>query len=300
MRRPSKVCFTAYVLVILGEAITFTASLQAEDVQLSVDAAKTGPEISPYIYGQFIEHLGRCIHDGIWAEKLIDRKFLLEPGKKWEAIAPPGADAKVMHDTAGAYAGEHCMAVWVKDAKNGRCGIQQGGIGAFESYFCLGDAIAVARGLHEMLRSADLVQAAAWPQTVNVLGAVKITQNYAAMDPAGHVLAIYGTELGGTLVPLELPKHSPLDAVAAIDKKRGVLTIGLINYSPRQAVSLKLILSGKAPASTKGWRIQGAALGDFNIPGMPEIVTVAPLEGAWTPDQPLNLPAHSITVVQFK
>ncbi len=35
---------------------------------------KTGP-ISPYIYGQFIEHLGRCIYGGIWAEMLEDRKF---------------------------------------------------------------------------------------------------------------------------------------------------------------------------------------------------------------------------------
>ena len=51
-------------------------------MELSVDAAKAGPAISPYIYGQFIEHLGRCIHDGIWAEKLIDRKFLLAPEKE--------------------------------------------------------------------------------------------------------------------------------------------------------------------------------------------------------------------------
>jgi alpha-N-arabinofuranosidase len=174
------------------------------------------------------------------------------------------------------------------------------GVGAFEHYYCLGDAIAVARGLHELLRSADLVQAAAWPQTVNVIGAIKTTRNYAAMDPVGHVLALYGTELGGTLVPLETPKNVPLDAVAALDKKRGVLTIGLINYSPRRAISLKLKLSDKAAASTAGWRIQGAALGDFNIPGRPEAVTVAPLEGAWTPDQPLSLPAHSITVVQIK
>jgi hypothetical protein len=63
---------------------------------------------------------------------------------------------------------------------------------------------------------------------------------------------------------------------------------------------LKLKLSDKAVASTTAWRIQGAALGDINIPGQPEAVTVAPLKGAWSPDQPLILPAHSITVVQLK
>ena len=38
-------------------------------------ATETAEPISPYIYGQFIEHLGRCIYGGIWAEMLEDRKF---------------------------------------------------------------------------------------------------------------------------------------------------------------------------------------------------------------------------------
>ena len=40
-----------------------------------IDAARTREPISKYIYGQFIEHLGRCIYGGIWAEMLEDRKF---------------------------------------------------------------------------------------------------------------------------------------------------------------------------------------------------------------------------------
>ena len=42
---------------------------------IRIDAAKTGEPISKYVYGQFIEHLGRCIYGGIWAEMLEDRKF---------------------------------------------------------------------------------------------------------------------------------------------------------------------------------------------------------------------------------
>ncbi|MBN1509408.1 MAG: hypothetical protein JW955_21355 [Sedimentisphaerales bacterium] len=34
-----------------------------------------GSPINPFIYGQFVEHLGRCIYGGIWAEMLEDRKF---------------------------------------------------------------------------------------------------------------------------------------------------------------------------------------------------------------------------------
>ena len=36
---------------------------------------ETGAPIQKYIYGQFIEHLGRSIYGGIWAEMLMDRKF---------------------------------------------------------------------------------------------------------------------------------------------------------------------------------------------------------------------------------
>jgi alpha-N-arabinofuranosidase len=43
--------------------------------RIKVDAARVGQPMSPLIYGQFIEHLGRCIYGGIWAEMLEDRKF---------------------------------------------------------------------------------------------------------------------------------------------------------------------------------------------------------------------------------
>ena len=43
--------------------------------EIAVAAAKQDEPISKYIYGQFIEHLGRCIYGGIWAEMLEDRKF---------------------------------------------------------------------------------------------------------------------------------------------------------------------------------------------------------------------------------
>ncbi|MBZ0256623.1 alpha-N-arabinofuranosidase, partial [bacterium] len=42
---------------------------------VTIHVNKTELPISKYIYGQFIEHLGRCIYGGIWAEMLEDRKF---------------------------------------------------------------------------------------------------------------------------------------------------------------------------------------------------------------------------------
>ncbi len=72
------------------------------EVRVTVDAAAVGAPISPYVYGQFIEHLGRCIYGGLWAEMLEDRKFfypvtgeapaweMLQPGKSsWEGAGVP-------------------------------------------------------------------------------------------------------------------------------------------------------------------------------------------------------------------
>jgi alpha-N-arabinofuranosidase len=42
---------------------------------ITIEAAQVGEAMSPNIYSQFIEHLGRCIYGGIWAEMLEDRKF---------------------------------------------------------------------------------------------------------------------------------------------------------------------------------------------------------------------------------
>ncbi len=43
--------------------------------EITMFATPDAEPISKYIYGQFIEHLGRCIYGGIWAEMLEDRKF---------------------------------------------------------------------------------------------------------------------------------------------------------------------------------------------------------------------------------
>ncbi len=50
----------------------------ATAIEVSLDAQQREHPINPMIYGQFIEHLGRCIYGGIWAEMLEDRKFYFE------------------------------------------------------------------------------------------------------------------------------------------------------------------------------------------------------------------------------
>jgi len=56
-----------------------------------IDAGAAGAPISPLIYGQFIEHLGRCVYGGLWAEMLEDRKFfhpVTGEAPAWEMYTP--------------------------------------------------------------------------------------------------------------------------------------------------------------------------------------------------------------------
>ena len=107
-------------------------SAQARASTVNIDLGKRGEPISKYIYGQFIEHLGRCIYGGTWAEMLEDRKFyypvtgeapawtMYKPGpRSWDGEGHPyelltrspwmivGDKRSVSMVTKHAYVGEH-------------------------------------------------------------------------------------------------------------------------------------------------------------------------------------------------
>jgi len=113
-------------------ACALLALIPAVAAPVTVDTTKSGAPISKYIYGQFIEHLGRCIYGGIWAEMLEDRKFFYPVNGEapaWEMYTPSkrsydgeghpyelltrspwivmGPKSGVKMVTAGAYVGEH-------------------------------------------------------------------------------------------------------------------------------------------------------------------------------------------------
>ena len=74
---------------------------------VKIDATKQAEPLSKYVYGQFIEHLGRCIYGGIWAEMLEDRKFFYPVGSRrspWETI---GSTTSVVMDEEEPFVGEH-------------------------------------------------------------------------------------------------------------------------------------------------------------------------------------------------
>ena len=88
------------LIAVLPIALAVPASTQT--TRVSIDTTKTREPISKYIYGQFIEHFGRCIYGGMWSEMLEDRKFfypvtgeapawtMFQPGTEtWEGEGHP-------------------------------------------------------------------------------------------------------------------------------------------------------------------------------------------------------------------
>ena len=74
----------AYLLLVVLIASSLAGCGAAPEydaeVNMMVNLDREIGEISPYIYGQFIEHIETCIYNGIWSEMVLDRKFYYEVG----------------------------------------------------------------------------------------------------------------------------------------------------------------------------------------------------------------------------
>lgn len=171
------------------------------------------------------------------------------------------------------------------------------GVAKSEHYYCLGDALTVARGLHVMLRHADVVSMANWAQTVNVIGAIKTNHTDACMDAAGWVLALYRRHFERYLLPLpDAPEG--LDWVAARSKDGRHITIAVVNWTPEPFPSLACDFGGSFRISAvEGWRVDGPALDATNVPGQPEQVRLHALPNL-SPTA-IALPAYSVSLFRF-
>jgi hypothetical protein len=95
---------------------------QTQPVHATIDASKTSHPISKYIYGQFLEHAGNLLNEGVWAEMLADRKFYYPissqppeepPTPPWRRRGPLRhwtpmvADEFITMDSENPYTGDH-------------------------------------------------------------------------------------------------------------------------------------------------------------------------------------------------
>ena len=126
---------------------------------VTIDGAATGEPISKYLYGGFIEHQGRCIYGGVWAEMLEDRKFYYPvnyyfPWGEEKNKSPWRAntfDTVVVMDAVNPYVGAHTPRVDLEGSKPR--GVVQDGLGLaagkeYTGYVILSASGAVSAEVH--------------------------------------------------------------------------------------------------------------------------------------------------------
>ena len=138
--KANNISITLRVALLMGLFSTLL-SAQTKTISATIDVSKTGAPISKNIYGQFLEHIGGIVNNGIWAEMLDDRKFFYpitshppaEPatpsGFRRPALrhwTPIGTDEFVTMDSDHPYVGEHTPAVKLSGSE--AHGIQQVGL----------------------------------------------------------------------------------------------------------------------------------------------------------------------------
>ncbi len=118
------------VLVACGLLISLSGCQPDTPPAVVIDTEKTGKPVSKYIYGQFIEHLGRCIYQGIWAEMLEDRKFFWPVGQGESPWKTVGGAAAVKMDTIKPFTGTQTPRVTLSGTGPG--GLVQEGLALIE------------------------------------------------------------------------------------------------------------------------------------------------------------------------
>ena len=141
---------TCSIVLLLAALIAGAESPPlGQPVTANIDASKTAAPISPYLYGQFLEHAGSLIYSSLWCEMLDDRKFFYDvtnhvaedpnagrrggfggfPGRRnvgpgrWNPVGP--MDSVVM-DSSNPFVGDHTPLIQL--AGNEPRGIRQTGI----------------------------------------------------------------------------------------------------------------------------------------------------------------------------
>ena len=107
----------------------------------NIDMQQTSPPVSKYVFGMFIEHIGKTMYGPLWAEMLDDRKFYFPitsaepptqgrrggfPGMQMRRWQPVGGDEAVVMDKEKPFVGEQSPRIEL-DASTAH-GIAQSGL----------------------------------------------------------------------------------------------------------------------------------------------------------------------------
>lgn len=224
--------------ILLGAVVASVLALSAgaQPVAMTVDAGKTGPPISPLMYGFFTELLANWYEGGLWAEMLGDRKFFYPVDSSVEQTPPNrrrfvgrwrpvGPDEFVTMDRERAWVGAHSPLIRLDGGTPH--GIQQAGLGLLKGKQYSGRIILVGDSGAEVKVSLIWGPNSGDRQTVAVRG---LRREYgklplaftAGADSENATLEIVGTGKGSfhvgavSLMPADNVSGFRADMIAAL------------------------------------------------------------------------------------
>jgi alpha-N-arabinofuranosidase len=129
-------------ILLAGALLSGAPATAGEDtaerrVTAMIDAGATSAPISPYVYGQFIEHIGDLVNRSVWAEMIDDRKFyhpiVANPveqkavrGRRSNRWLPIGPEGSIVMDRKQPYTGDQSPTIQLEGAEPR--GIRQNGL----------------------------------------------------------------------------------------------------------------------------------------------------------------------------
>ncbi len=151
--------------------------LSSEDIKtaIKVDVASEREPMPEYIYGQFIEHLGRCIYGGIWAEMIEDRKFWFAPEHRESPWKIEGNRENLQMDKIQSFVGEQTPVITA--APDQTTTLAQSLIGLKTGMTYSGRIVLKSSGRVEkvMVRLGETGGKGDWEEVVEITG---VTGNY--------------------------------------------------------------------------------------------------------------------------
>jgi alpha-N-arabinofuranosidase len=103
-KRRGSIGLSHYGAAVVGLLVGFAAP--AAEVTVTIAADEPGPQISRYIYGHFLEHLGRAVYDGIWVG--TDSPIPNQDGLRTDVVAAlKDLQVPVIRWPGGCYADEY-------------------------------------------------------------------------------------------------------------------------------------------------------------------------------------------------
>jgi alpha-N-arabinofuranosidase len=144
--------------------------------------------------------------------------------------------------------------------------------GELGTRYFLKDALGIAAGVHEYARQSDLIHSAFYAQTVNVIGAIKVSRRNAAFETTGLVLKLYRHHFGE--LPVATKTTGLIDAQAAWSKDRKTLTIGVVNASLKDQLIPLTLAGAKLKGVGQRWEIAGNDPQAYNDPDQPPRVVI--------------------------